>query len=127
MDATRPADEAPVALLSVGAGPVEHRLSRLFFRRAVAHAVYCSFRDRGSKTFMTGLDVRNVAWSVRPDLVYSLPKPRPQTANTEQRVGIGVMAYYGWHADPGTGAATYEAYVAKICEVVCASFAAART
>jgi polysaccharide pyruvyl transferase WcaK-like protein len=46
-----------VAFVCVGAGPIEHRISRWFLTRAARHATYRSFRDPASKDFLLKLGV----------------------------------------------------------------------
>ena len=67
---------ARIAFVSVGAGPIEHPLSRWLIKSAAAMAQYRSYRDTSSKKFMEsiGFDTRNDA--VYPDLAFKLPAPR---------------------------------------------------
>lgn len=57
--------------LNVGAGPLEHPLSRLFARWAVRLADYRSFRDRDSEELVRSLGVRGETL-VYPDPVYAM-------------------------------------------------------
>jgi len=57
--------------LNVGAGPLEHPLSRLFARWAVRFGDYRSFRDRDSQELVRSLGVRATTY-VYPDPVYAL-------------------------------------------------------
>jgi polysaccharide pyruvyl transferase WcaK-like protein len=111
-----------IAFVSVGAGPIDHPLSRWLMKSAAAMADYRSYRDTASKTFMEsiGLDTRSDA--VYPDIAFKLPAPAaPVRQDAEERpliVGVGVMTYKGWHADSNRGAAIYAAYLAKITKLV---------
>jgi polysaccharide pyruvyl transferase WcaK-like protein len=90
-------------LVSIGAGPLAHPVSRRLARAVGVLADYRSFRDTGSRDFMisTGLDVP--ADEIAPDIVFSLP----WSGSTEPRTGrplvaIPVMKYHGWYAQQRT-------------------------
>jgi polysaccharide pyruvyl transferase WcaK-like protein len=111
-----------IALVSVGAGPIQHPISRWLIKSAAGMARYRSYRDAKSKAFMEsiGFDTRNDA--VYPDIAFELPVPPlpgRQLADGERfTVGVGVMAYLGWRdADP-RGAAIYAAYLEKMTKFV---------
>jgi polysaccharide pyruvyl transferase WcaK-like protein len=63
--------DTPVAFASVGAGPLEGRLSKRFARRALSLADYVSFRDTQSEIIMREAGFRGDA-VVCPDLAHSL-------------------------------------------------------
>jgi len=111
-----------IAFVSVGAGPIEHPLSRWLMKSAAAMAQYRSYRDTISKTFMEsiGFDTRNDA--VYPDLAFKLPEPASargrSTGDARLIVGVGVMTYIGWRIDITNGAAVYAAYFEKITNFV---------
>ena len=46
---------AALQFVSVGAGPIDAALSRVFFKRALALANYRSYRDAESKKYMAGI------------------------------------------------------------------------
>jgi polysaccharide pyruvyl transferase WcaK-like protein len=66
---------ARLAFVSVGAGPIDHPISRQFMKAAARMAHYRSYRDSVSREFMAGIgfDVRNDA--VYPDIAFRLPAP----------------------------------------------------
>ena len=106
-----------LAFVSIGAGPIEHPLSRKLMKAAVAMAAYRSYRDCVSRTFMEqiGFDARSDP--VYPDLAFLLPAPASERSRGGPRltVGVGVMTYFGWRSDEGgKGAAIYAAYMDKI-------------
>ncbi|MGH6944337.1 MAG: polysaccharide pyruvyl transferase family protein [Geminicoccaceae bacterium] len=111
-----------IAFVSIGAGPIEHPLSRWLMKSAVAMAHYRSYRDTVSKAFMEsiGFDTRNDA--VYPDLAFKLPAPsssrRQDAEDGPLTVGVGVMTYHGWRTDSTSGAAIYAAYLEKITSFV---------
>jgi len=111
-----------IAFVSIGAGPIQHPISRWLMKSAVAMARYRSYRDTVSKAFMEsiGLDTRNDA--VYPDIAFKLSAPsstrRQDAKDGPLTVGVGVMAYHGWRNDGASGAAIYEAYLEKITNFV---------
>lgn len=111
---------ARLALVSIGAGPIRHPMSRRLMRAAAGLAHYRSYRDKLSKEFMLAIGFPAQLDRVYPDLAFGLdmpatPEPMPGEALT---VGIGVMTYYGWRNDAAQGEATYSAYVAMMTEFV---------
>jgi polysaccharide pyruvyl transferase WcaK-like protein len=110
-----------IAFLSVGAGPINHPLSRWLMKAAAGMATYRSYRDAVSKDFMDsiGFDTRNDA--IYPDVALKLPSPPSthlQRRDGNLTVGVGVMAYYGWRADPNRGAMIYNVYLKKLTQFV---------
>ena len=106
-----------VVFLSVGAGPIRSRLGRLFVKKAVGLADYCSFRDQGSSQCMHTLGVKGPR-RVTPDLVYSLalnikqfewnlPPSRPV-------VGINAVPFVNPDYWLGASAQKYQAYVTTL-------------
>ena len=105
-----------VALVSVGAGPIQHPISRWFMTASLKMASYRSYRDVWSKDYLKGIGFDSGADPVRPDLAFGLETPADDVRSTGDRltVGLGLMTYYGWHNDPEAGAATFEGYLSKI-------------
>lgn len=97
---------AKVALLSVGAGPLNSPISRFFARRVLSMVAYRSYRDAESSRYVMSLGVPG-SHPVLPDLVYSLPLPVPKESAKPGRtvVGINPLPFYDhryWHiADAG--------------------------
>lgn len=85
--------------VSVGVGPLRHRLSRFFIKSALLLADFRSYRDDLSKQYMRhiGFDATNDP--VYPDLAFSLPTPPippGSHSNGGKRViAVGVKDYYG--------------------------------
>lgn len=107
----------PTYFVSIGAGPVNHWLSRLLIRKALAFANYRSYRDLASRTFACELGLEIAKDSIMPDLAFSLPR-RDATADKPAHwpprvIGLGVMAYHGWNESEQTGQEIYEAYIDK--------------
>jgi polysaccharide pyruvyl transferase WcaK-like protein len=107
-----------IALVSVGAGPIHHRLSRWFVKSAARMAAYRSFRDAGSKAFMKSIGSAGDKDPVYPDVAFALPiSPRLTIVRDSDNalvVGVGVMGYFGWKKDEKQADPIYRAYLAKI-------------
>jgi polysaccharide pyruvyl transferase WcaK-like protein len=114
----------PLAFISIGAGPIEHALSRWLMKAGAALAQYRSYRDAKSRDFMNqiGFDARDDP--IFPDIAFQLPVPPPAgegvpvPGGSGLTVGLGVMTYYGWRCDATTGAATMNAYIDKLAAFV---------
>ena len=113
---------ARIAFVSVGAGPIQHPISRWLIKSAAKMARYRSYRDNKSKAFMEsiGFDTRNDA--VFPDIAFKLPAPPSRdgrgSGDEPLTVGVGVMTYLGWRAAEICGAAIYATYLGKITQFV---------
>ena len=108
----------PVHYLSVGAGPVEERLSCLFLRAAVAPAAYVSVRDGHSAGVLSSIGIRRPL-PVCPDIGYGLPDEllRSEGAPTHPGgtvVGLNVMAHQDPRYWPRGEARRYDAYLRKM-------------
>jgi polysaccharide pyruvyl transferase WcaK-like protein len=110
---------AKIAFVSVGAGPIHSRLSRLFIRETLTRVQYHSYRDESSKNLIEQLRVPG-PHVVAPDLVYSLqscdllgpgmaPSARPI-------VGLNPVPFYDPVYWPGSSAHVYERYVNALAE-----------
>ncbi|MGO1163767.1 polysaccharide pyruvyl transferase family protein [Brucella sp. C7-11G] len=110
---------APMAFVSIGAGPVEHPLSRFFVRTAASLAAYRSYRDQVSYDFMDSikLDVSND--HVSADIAFSLPPATQELRDCRgENVGIGVMTYRGWRKQEVEGDAIYQNYLRKMIAII---------
>jgi polysaccharide pyruvyl transferase WcaK-like protein len=89
-----------VVLVSIGAGPIRHPVSRWLMKSAARAAHYRSYRDPVWKAFTEsiGFDTRNDP--IYPDIAFRLPAPTSTRGHDgESRtliIGVGVMAYRGW-------------------------------
>ncbi|GAB3453058.1 polysaccharide pyruvyl transferase family protein [Actinophytocola sediminis] len=106
----------PVALVSVGAGPVAQAGIRWFMVRAARLAAYRSYRDGQSRDAMAAMGVDVTRDRVYPDLAFGLPTPDSAAGNG--RVGVGVMAYRGGPADRARADDLHRAYVRKLTQFV---------
>ena len=86
----------PLAYLSVGAGPIDHPLSRWLISRGLGFAGYRSYRDQDSKRYMQGPTLDTSHDAVYPDLVFGLGAqnlPPRDAAPVTKVVGIGLKDY----------------------------------
>lgn len=101
--------------VSIGAGPVNHPLSRRFVRWASTLAAFRSYRDQVSHDFMKRLGVSPPEDFVSADIAFALTTaPDGRHDERDQCVGIGVMSYRGWKKNGGDGDAVYADYLAKM-------------
>jgi polysaccharide pyruvyl transferase WcaK-like protein len=86
---------AKVAFASVGAGPVDTRLGRLFVTKALALGSHRGFRDAHAQECAKRIGFRGPSLVV-PDLVYSLslPDTLPRARGSRPLVGINPLPMY---------------------------------
>ena len=109
----------PFALVSVGAGPIVHPMSRWLLASAARMASYRSYRDGASKEYMRTVGVSAQHDPVFPDLAFNLPVPKSpltEPPNGHLTIGVGVMNYYGWDNTSAHRFAIHEIYVAALTE-----------
>lgn len=86
-----------LAYLSIGAGPIDHPLSRWFIARGLAMAGFRSYRDEDSRRFMHGPRLDTSRDAVYPDLVFGLAARNLPTRGAADAptmvVGIGLKDY----------------------------------
>lgn len=106
----------PVALVSVGAEPAGHPLTRWCFRSTVRLATYVSFRDAASREVARSWGIADPG-PVFPDLAFSLPTPDAE-AVVPGHVVIGVMTYEGAPDDPDRGPHRVAEYADHLGEAI---------
>jgi polysaccharide pyruvyl transferase WcaK-like protein len=104
-------------ILNVGAGPLNHRLSRLFAKCAVQLADYRSFRDDESQKLLRSLGVK-AETHVYPDLVYALEieellKSAPPVSSIPV-VGINPIGFCDPRSWSRKDGAVYQEYLKKM-------------
>lgn len=103
--------------LNVGAGPLQHPLSRFFAMWAVRLAEYRSFRDFDSQERIRSLGV-GAAMQVGPDAVYGLDVNdllnRPASSSEMPVVGINPMGFCDPRIWPRKDNSVYQDYLEKI-------------
>jgi polysaccharide pyruvyl transferase WcaK-like protein len=107
-----------VAILSVGAGPIDSPLSRFFFSRVLRMCSYRSYRDAISSRLVESMGVKGPN-PVYPDLVYSLKLPAPRPLPTESHaliVGANPVPFFDGRYWPEPDPARYADYVRKFAD-----------
>ena len=109
---------ARVALLSVGAGPIDSRLARQFVRWTLALACYRSYRDERSRDLVLEIGASGENLYI-PDLAFSLSMPRLQLMRQASRpvVGINPLPFFDrwyWYKSDDE---LYREYIRKLAEV----------
>ncbi len=87
-----------VALVSVGAGVINHRVTRWLFNTAARFAYYRSYRNTGSRDAMRQRGLDTSQDPIYPDLAFALPAPAVDPGDA-QIVCVGVMEYHGSNDD----------------------------
>jgi len=112
-----------VALVAVGADKASAKTTQSLYNRTARLAAYVSFRDQSSRETLQGEGVDVSAFSVHPDLVWTIPVTREQPEEQPEQqpgdpklVAVGVMAYYGGQADRGRTAEVYASYTESVAE-----------
>lgn len=108
----------PVAFVSVGAGPLEGRLSFLFTRVALRLACYVSWRDDASRELMQSDRPESKRGHVYPDLAFTLRPDVGTRSETVRTIGINPMPVYDARYWPDAHADRYASYVAMMTETI---------
>jgi polysaccharide pyruvyl transferase WcaK-like protein len=113
---------ARIAFVSIGAGPINHPVSRWLMRSAARLASYRSYRDAISKDYMAGIGLDVSEDPIYPDVAFKLPRPegadREGPESEPPVVGVGLMSYSGWYNFSDGGADIYATYIEKITRFV---------
>ena len=108
----------PVAIMSVGAGPIDSAVSKWFVKRTVWMAAYRSYRDCGSRDVIRSLGVLDPG-EVAPDLAFSLEPPREKAPPRPGRtIALNAMPFIWQEYDPETERRLYERYAAVLSEFI---------
>lgn len=109
---------AELAFVSCGAGPIDARLSKLFFRFALQLADYRSFRDEASRTLIEKIGIRHND-PVTPDLVFGLNLPADENGGRQSRiVAINPFPYCDGRYWPTANPDAYSSYVTRLANSV---------
>jgi polysaccharide pyruvyl transferase WcaK-like protein len=109
----------PMVYPSVGAGPIDSRLSAFFIRKALDWADYVSVRDGSSARVLRSIGVEREL-PVVPDMGWGwqrLPVPEPGGSAASSIVGLNAMSHEDPRYWPQGDSARYETYMDKICEL----------
>ncbi len=86
-------------IVSMGAGPLNHPVSRWFIKRTLSMADYISYRDGVSKQYIDSIGFKTKGDVVSHDLVFSMPGfllPESNNRDRQRRViGVGLIDYHG--------------------------------
>jgi polysaccharide pyruvyl transferase WcaK-like protein len=104
---------AAVIFCDVGVSHPTTRLKRWIFGQALRLATYRSYRDSFSKNAAAAMAVDTTEDPVYPDICFALDRPQRESPDwsAEQRIGLGVMAYFGDDPDPEARSQAHERYV----------------
>jgi polysaccharide pyruvyl transferase WcaK-like protein len=112
----------PFLLVSIGAGPIHHPISRWLMTAAARMACYRTYRDTASRDYMRtlGLPMEDLIF---PDLAFRLPEPEYVAIDSRNvhppTIGVGVMHYHGWDLVSTRRSQIYETYIAQVTQFVC--------
>ncbi len=109
---------ARIVFLSMGAGPLDSRLSRWFIKRSLNWSDYRSLRDESSKRLVDGLGVR-APTPLYPDLAHSLHlpgTPRRSTSGPAREIGVNPFPQYDPRYWPVQDAGSYRQYLDRLAE-----------
>jgi polysaccharide pyruvyl transferase WcaK-like protein len=109
--------------VSVGAGPMDHPLTKWFIKMALSLADYRSYRDSYSKEFLESVGFKTNRDYLYPDLAFSLPSGIFPECDSHSRqgkvIGLGVKDYYGKLGLPERGGqAKYATFISKLAAFV---------
>lgn len=109
-------------IVSVGAGPIVHSLSRMMILWVARSAIFRSYRDEISKSFMASIGLDTTADQVSSDLVFELDLLQGRSEvtlhGTGLNIGVGLMTYRGWRKNNRNGGAILEKYVDQMEEFI---------
>jgi polysaccharide pyruvyl transferase WcaK-like protein len=110
-------------VLSVGAGPLRHPLSRWFVAQTLKRAEFRSYRDGGSRDFLTSIGLPYGDDPVTPDLAFGLPISDDVQALAQKRdgrkptvVGVTGMSYYDPRGWPLRDQAVYDKFLSRMTD-----------
>jgi len=105
--------------VSVGAGPLDSSISKVFARWALSLATYRSYRDQDSKEYIERCGFTRKSDPVYPDLAFSLDITKYQCDDSLKQgsgrvVGIGPMIYFKPGIWPQQDQVVYDTYLNKL-------------
>jgi polysaccharide pyruvyl transferase WcaK-like protein len=106
--------------VSVGAGPLRSRSSRILVKFALRLADYRSYRDAFSKEYLEGINFDTRRDFVFPDLAFSLPRTlipsHPDRDGRSTVVGVGIMTYHNRRDSSESDDSVYSGYLENLGE-----------
>jgi polysaccharide pyruvyl transferase WcaK-like protein len=107
---------ARIVFLSMGAGPLDSRLSRWFVKRSLNWSDYRSLRDESSKRIVDRMGVR-APTPLYPDLAHSLrlpSVPRRAADGPAREIGVNPFPQYDPRYWPVQDAGSYRLYLDRL-------------
>lgn len=108
----------PVAMLSVGATPIEQHAIRTLRNTAARLASYRSYRDEISGDVIRHVGTFAKNDPVYTDLVFSFPAP-PSPPGDSGTIGVGIMAFFGGTDDRRDGQRLHKHYIDAMMQFTC--------
>jgi polysaccharide pyruvyl transferase WcaK-like protein len=111
----------PIAIVDVGAGPITGFLNKVILKRVALLADYRSYRDHGSRSYLSQIGIDTTPDKVFPDIAFTLKNDQSfWCSNNSGRkiVGIGLMRYTGRGKSPAHGDRIYSIYISKMAQFV---------
>lgn len=109
-------------MVSLGAGPINSPLSKLFIRGALRLANYRSYRDEDSRKYIEKVVGFKRNDLIYPDLAHSLDLNQYQKFSFQQKhryvVGVGPMTYFDPRVWPEKDSSVYLSYLTKLASFV---------
>jgi polysaccharide pyruvyl transferase WcaK-like protein len=101
--------------MSVGAGPLNSPLSRIFARKYLSLAQYISYRDNRSEQYLLSVGC-HYPGQIYPDLAHSIDQKHKETVRSEHLplIGIGPMPYFDSNLWPEKDDRIYLEYIEKL-------------
>ena len=105
----------PFAFLAVGAGPIDHALSRVFLALSLRLAALISVRDEHSAGVIRSMGIARPV-PVMPDLAFSVEVPRlpERTQGDDLVIGLGPIPYLDGRYWSTSDDQRYRSYISKI-------------
>ena len=106
----------PTSFIGIGAGPINHPVSRRLMSWAAKLARFRSYRDLYSKNYARSIGVETSRDTIIPDLAFlhaDVSFSRIVTPGS-LHVGLGLMTYLGWSCREDEGGQTFSSYIEKM-------------
>jgi polysaccharide pyruvyl transferase WcaK-like protein len=108
-----------LAFIGVGAGPLEHGLSRWFVRQALRRAIFRSYRDESSLRLIRTIGAGE-GDMICPDLAWGKKvavRSTDKSSGSALRVGVNPMAYHDPRYWPNAKAERFNEYIHKLTDM----------
>jgi polysaccharide pyruvyl transferase WcaK-like protein len=110
-----------LAFVSVGAGPINGAVGKLFVKSLLSIADFRSYREESTVRYLQGIGISADGDRVFPDLAFSLPEnaisPRDSTMGAGAVIGLGLMDHAGRYGKQSRGDTAQVAYLQAFAEM----------